>query len=374
MKPLTSFMERAGTAVGNTASWFYNHPVATAATSAALSGFGAWGGYQALKAGLGIGHLFAHAGKIGFGLSHELGGSGRRTWFGFGRGAATEGEAGEAASKTVAARIGQFLLDTVSFKHSRGVMSDFARWGPIRGAAAGFGESGFGQGAMRMIEVVGRGLLTVVRPLGFVASRVGFFGAVLARLGLRAIPVVGEVLLLIDTIKLLGAHGKLIGKIIGEVAHWIVHHGAPMLLQAFVDVVKYIALGVRDTIVGIFNGGHGGFWDWARTVISSAVESNAAADKREHAAGGHHGAAHYIGGHGMHTHAVPLAAGHGGVTVNGGFHAHVKQVSDLTPDAIAALLRNAHRKVDRGSIPKSTPTSPSLRSGTTIAGMQFGHA
>ncbi len=392
VKPLTSFMEKAGTAVGNTASWFYKHPAATAATSAALTSFGAWGGYQALKYGLGIGHLFAHAGKISLGLSHEIGGSGRRAWFGFGRRAAqrsaTEAEdvaTGASRATRVAsgthfipeswgARIGRFLLDTVSFKHSRGVLSDIGRWGPIRGAAAGFGESSFGQGAMRMIEVVGRGLLTVVRPLGFVASRVGFFGGVLARLGLRAIPVVGEVLLLIDTIKLLGANGKLIGKIIGEVAHWIVKHGAPMLLQAFVDVVKFIALGVRDTIVGIFNGGHGGFWDWMRTVISNTAESYAAADKREHAPGGHHGAAHHIGGHGMHTHAVPLAAGHGGVTVNGGFHAHVKQVSDLTPDAIAALLRNAHRKVDRGSIPKSTPSSPSLRTGTTIAGMQFGHA
>jgi hypothetical protein len=124
-----------------------------------------------------------------------------------------------------------------------------------------------------------------------------------AKLGLRAIPVVGEVMMAIDAVqalvgslRFLSSHAKDIGKLIGDAAHWLMKNGGPLLLAAVqsvwngvVDSVKFLFNGIRDSIAGIFNGGHGGIFDFFRNVIGGAIQqynADAAADGKKGASSG----------------------------------------------------------------------------------------
>lgn len=284
IQPLTDFLKNSADLVGNLATWFSHHPTATAIGTTAMVGGGIFGIVAALK-GLAGFHAtireFAHVGRIGIGAGEHLGATGA----GGVVGAVAAREAGPISR--IGGAIGKGILSVLRFDTLRGAVSRipsaFKPMGPLAGDISG---------AFRGIGRLFIDLVPGVRQLGGAFNNVRFFIGPLADLlghfagralllGLRIVPVVGEVLLLIDAIKFLGAHAKDIGAGLGVAAHWIVAHGAPMLRDAFVEVVKFIVNGIKDTIGGLFNGGHGGVFDWMRTVITSATQSYQQADLKD---------------------------------------------------------------------------------------------
>lgn len=146
-------------------------------------------------------------------------------------------------------------------------------------------------------------------------SRGGFLliGETLAKLGLKAIPVVGEILMLIDTIRFLGNNSKNIGKIFGEMVGWMWYHGLPMLRDAFIGVLKNIAWVISHPGQLLKNG-----WDWlvtsGKNLVSGVVEgvnSQKPPPKvtiPKGATGGKHGQVAMAGGapvFNFHYHAAP---------------------------------------------------------------------
>ncbi len=111
----------------------------------------------------------------------------------------------------------------------------------------------------------------------------------LGRVGMRAIPVVGELLMLTQTIKFLGDHSKDIGRGIGIAAGWIVAHGGPMIVHAFMSVVHSIWDAVSHP--GNFIGG---LWYWTTNAVGGLAQgvqqgysSQTGPPIKGHAAGGY---------------------------------------------------------------------------------------
>jgi hypothetical protein len=152
----------------------------------------------------------------------------------------------------LAHRIGEIGSHSMQVGGVRGLLGSGARFaGGIGGRIASGAFRFTGLGAFGAVGRYGGTFMSGMHDIGYILRSMGpaalrsggalrLILGVIAKLGLRAIPVVGEVIMLIDTIKFLGRHSHDIGYGIGRAARWIHDHGASML---------------RDAIVGAFKGG-----------------------------------------------------------------------------------------------------------------------
>lgn len=158
-------------------------------------------------------------------------------------------------------------------------------WRGMLGAGAGFVAGGAGRFGRFATRASGVGAVGSARSFGGVAktmigdllklgptlfrTRGGFLliAETLAKLGLRAIPVVGEVLMLIDTIKFLGNHSFDVGKLIGSAARLIVD-GLRSVWGALMGLFKNIAW-VASHPIQAATGGVGGLWNWGVGAVKN---------------------------------------------------------------------------------------------------------
>ena len=290
---ITKPIKALGDFFGNLAQYFNAHP-GEAKLAGGIVGAGAlYGAYNLAKmtgnfAGVGL-EIAKHGTRARIFGGHHLNGAG----------AAEDLAKAPNLFERFGASFGKALFETASLRSSRGLFG-----GIVSGIKAGPSMMGlspeFKSGFMRDMGLGFKGLPGIGRlsgafsVLGDVISKVGvrlYVGRIglemlaggLLRLGLRFIPVVGEVLMLIDTLKFLGSHAKEIGKILADVAHWIIVHGVPMVVDAFVSMVKAIVIAVKDTFIGMFHGFKGGIWDSLKTGFDSFKKEWAAQDKNDHA-------------------------------------------------------------------------------------------
>lgn len=204
-----------------------DHPGIAKGAGIGVAAMGAYGLARVAMMGGNFIHAFATMGKHG-----PHGGAG----FGhvFGRHAA---EGGERAAGRMA-RAGGGLMEM--FRNSIVGRGMGAIGGLARGAA---GHMPVSMGAM--VDVLAKS--TLPRLMG-----------VFVKLGARAIPLVGEILMLIDALKFFGQHSQQIGKVLGTVAGWIIKNGIPMIVNAFAQLVKGIVRFVIDSVKALFTGGSGG--------------------------------------------------------------------------------------------------------------------
>ena len=95
----------------------------------------------------------------------------------------------------------------------------------------------------------------------------GLLGEVFAKLGLRAIPLVGEVLLIADALNFMFHHTKDIGKGMVIAIRWIMDTGGPLLATALIDCIKGLLNAINP--VNWINAGRGIF-DGIREGIDEA--------------------------------------------------------------------------------------------------------
>jgi TP901 family phage tail tape measure protein len=129
------------------------------------------------------------------------------------------------------------------------------------GAGARLARTAFsltGLGAFRSVPKFVADAVSAVRGLvglgpAVLKTRGGWLliGETLGKLGLRAIPVAGEVVMLLDAIKLLGKHSGDVGYGIGRAARWIHDNGATMLRDAIVAAFKAAVEMARGAAQGI---------------------------------------------------------------------------------------------------------------------------
>ena len=255
-----------------------------------MAGVAALGVSLAL-AGANFVHFFATLGK------HPHFGAGVGKVFGHGaRGAATVAEGAAVASRVgfVARALPMALEMAMLVPLGRFIGKTAKAAFTFRGFRGGAGATaGLGRDAMLGLRGIPgvRALESVLSHLGGAFKFLGFGGKLLvkmlpflagglAKLGLRAIPVIGNILLLIDVLKFLGTHSKDIGKGIGIAAHWIVKHGIPMMIDAFKSLIVGIWNFVKDSVMGIFSH-KGGIWDVAGKVIGGTADSWNAAEHKD---------------------------------------------------------------------------------------------
>lgn len=155
--------------------------------------------------------------------------------FGAGAGAAAEGAAARGGLLGMLARGGAGIAGGfLAFPFLRSILH------PVGQVAGGLGRV-FGIGGVRQLGEGLPGLLARVFP---VLMRIG---GVFARLGLRLIPVVGEVLLVAQAFDFLRRHGKDIGKLIGEGIGLLIKNipkwfkaGWPLIVDAFRSLIGMI--------------------------------------------------------------------------------------------------------------------------------------
>jgi TP901 family phage tail tape measure protein len=287
IEPLTNFIKAIGDGINVLTDFLSAHPGARNLATAAVTGAGAFGAVQVVRAAGGA-SVFIHAAShrasesLGLGRAGVVGGE-----LAAARGGGVLGAAGRGAG-----RVGTFAADIFGFSRTRalagrgiGAISTAVseRAGPaLARQFPGFASLGEGLGKFLFESKL---FAVGLREIGGMA-----FGWIF-RLGSRFIPFVGEVLLAIDALKFFGAHAKDIGWIIGRAARWIMHDGAPMLLNAFIEVVKFIVKGIVDSIAGIFQGFHGGIWDAIRNFVIG-VQQGAADDPVAKKGAGIAGAGH----------------------------------------------------------------------------------
>ena len=141
-----------------------------------------------------------------------------------------------------------------------------------RGAGA-IGRAGLGALGSPALHGMWNGLAEIIGKIAprvmSVSGGLKLFGWVLGHIGAKAIPVVGEILMLIDVLRFLGTHSRDIGKYIAMAAKWIVAHGLPMLIDAFKNLLMEIANFVKDSVMGIFSH-KGGIWDVVGNFVAGA--------------------------------------------------------------------------------------------------------
>jgi len=296
VRPLTNFLTRAGDVVGSGANYLATHPAANLAATAATVGLGTLGAFKMLRAVGGIGafiHIAEHEAKhsVGFGAGLYF----RRGAHGATHGplSSAEAVAAEASrNRSIVGRISNFgervssaamraAMDTVTFAGTRREIGALGSkiggtyvGSSLKGAASFVGRDiggvlGSVGAAFRILGVRALPLMTWIPRLAM------FIG----RLGLRAIPVVGNILMLIDILKFLGAHAKDIGYGIGVAVKWIRTEGVRLVIEGFKSLIMGIADFVKSSIVGLFNGGHGGIFDVAKSAIAGFNAGNADAPK-----------------------------------------------------------------------------------------------
>jgi TP901 family phage tail tape measure protein len=276
IEPLTHFIDMLGNAIGTLNTFLAGHGTIAGVLTAAVGAAGTVGAYKAIRMGIGIGHTAASIGKHGLSV-HGWGSDHIRVG---------GGAVDEASTLGRFDRAGAFakdqLYNIMGFSKIRGAIGGAIRSGPAMQAGGAFMRQfpGFGEIGPIMARF-GEQLVGVSGALGSVSD-------VLFHMGARALPLVGEILLLIDTLRFLGSHAKSIGQIIGDVAHWIVKSGGPMFVGAvksvwgyIIDTVKFLFDGIVGTIEGVFNGGQTGIWKWLHDVVDASKAQYAKDDSND---------------------------------------------------------------------------------------------
>jgi len=245
---LTQLIGNLATITGNLAVFFKDHPGAAKAVGVGLGGVAAAGAVAALITGGYIADTVFQS--LRYPIRRALGhGSSvlARDALGIGSGAAG----------AVVATGGRGLA-----MRALGGAGGFLGLG-LAGASKGFAGAAVREFAMLRIAAIAGGRSILFTRVGLMAVA-GVFG----RLALRAVPVIGQLWLLIDTIRFLGNHSKDIGKGIGIAARWIVDHGWPMIRDAFIGLVK----GMWNILThpgAAIAGGVGGVWDWMKNSAAN---------------------------------------------------------------------------------------------------------
>jgi hypothetical protein len=230
IKPLTSIVHGMASGIGNAAVYLSQHHGAQVAATAAgslltLAGIGT--AFKFLGGASMFGHLALHNAKtaagIGAGISVPVG-----------RG----GAAGLARAGSGLLRGGNIIDGVI-----KGFFASF-KFSELRGIGKTAALVGRDFGVLgRMIGQLGLGRFLAT-------GGIGFFADAMAKLGLRAIPVVGELMLLWDAINFLGHHMKDISYMIGYAAAWIQDKGGPMMANAFYGLVNSGIKALTDPKVG----------------------------------------------------------------------------------------------------------------------------
>jgi hypothetical protein len=192
--PLTSLVGNLAKLTGGAAMYLSQHPAAQNIAAGGLAVVSAAGAYYALKMLGGIGvfaHAAAKAGGIGIGGWGHLGGAGE----------------GIARMGGGIGRIGSLFGNGVDF---------FPTIGRLGSAMKDLGG---------LFRTFGREVLFTRGGLSLLAETVG-------RLGLRAIPVIGNITLIIDAIQQFVKHGTDINFALGKANRWIDDVGKPALVSA----------------------------------------------------------------------------------------------------------------------------------------------
>ena len=82
-----------------------------------------------------------------------------------------------------------------------------------------------------------------------VVTRISFLGEIVGKLGFRALPVIGNILMLADAINFLGKHSGQIGYYVGVAARWLAVNGSKLIVAAFVS----IATSIVSAVLTVFN-------------------------------------------------------------------------------------------------------------------------
>lgn len=224
---LTNIVHNLAQFTGNLAQYFAQHPGQAKVAALTLGGVTAAGVVAALAAG---GYV-AHAALAPV-VARLVGGHGSYI---AARGATDVAhgllQRSLVGTALVAGGTGAALLPgllktggTLAMRSARGV-------GNLAGLGAFPGVGG-------LFKAASHGMLDLALDASFLgrtaamASRGGIFGITRAigMFGLRAIPVIGEIVMLIQAIQFLGNHAKDIGHVLGSVAGWIRYRFGPMVL------------------------------------------------------------------------------------------------------------------------------------------------
>jgi len=259
METFISAVSRAADALSGLAKYMHDHPTVAKATGGVLmAGVAAFGVSLAL-AGANFVHFFATLGK------HPHFGAGVGKVFGHGGGrfatVAAEG-AGVIAKRSIVGRV------AVGAAGLFGLGGGMKAIGGIRPFISSFAKVG------ELFASFGLKTLTTRGGLMLLAEVIG-------KIGLRAIPVVGNILMVIDVLRFLVTHTKDIGKGIGIAARWIVTSGIPLIVGAFkslvfgiFDVVKKFAMYTSESYKGLVTGSFkGGIFDTARSFKGGVIDS-----------------------------------------------------------------------------------------------------
>jgi len=266
LKNLTDLMRRGADTLSTAGSWAKDHPNASKIIAGGLAAATVYAAARiAAMTGNFVGAFVSigkHGAHVGAGVGHAIGHGAR--------GAATVAE-----GAAVASRVG-FVARALPMALEMAMLVPLGR---VIGktAKAAFTFRGFrGIPGVRALESVLSHLGGAFKFLGFggklLVKMLPFLAGGLAKLGLRAIPVIGNILLLIDVLKFLGTHSKDIGKGIGIAAHWIVAHGVPIMIDAFKSLIFGIWQFVKDSIGGIFMGGKGGIVGVLENLRSGIIQ------------------------------------------------------------------------------------------------------
>ena len=234
IQPLTSLVTNLGTLAYNLANFLRSHPSINSIASSALVGVGA----------LGIGALLKNTLLPMIGIGSHGGGAVR---------------AGGSSILSRAGAIGGDLFPIV---------------GRIGNGFRAFGEA----------------ISKIAGPIGKAIGGFSIFGRSLSFLAKGAIPVAGDVYLIVSAIKALKDHSFDVGFAIGKAARWIHDAGGPMIAQslqyAFISGISILAKSIvpyiRDTVVSNVLDGLGikhkamGF-DSTMEAITGGIASGAAA-------------------------------------------------------------------------------------------------
>jgi hypothetical protein len=137
----------------------------------------------------------------------------------------------------------------------------------------------------------------------------------LAKIGVRFIPVVGEVYMLIEAVKFLGAHSKDIGKGLAIAVHWIETTGWKMLSGAFGSLIRGMVsmiMNPRATIGSAWDGAYKFFQDRGGEIHKGVNEFRYESDQLnkhdKNASGNHvHGDVHMHFPNATDSHAIKHA-------------------------------------------------------------------
>jgi len=211
--PLTAIVGGAASGIGNANNYFAMHPGQATVAGGALALWGAWAIKGFIESNLG--HFALHAFRRaapGVGIGGSVYGLGGKP-------------AGAAADAIERGRIWKLFTDGAA---------SIMRLDATRAVP----------GLIDDILYLGRDALKSKAGLELMTGALG-------RLGLKVVPVIGELSLVSDAMRLLGAHAGDTGAAIGRSARWIHDFGAPMLGNAVMSAFKTLGPAIFKAIVDL---------------------------------------------------------------------------------------------------------------------------